>query len=554
MPSSKHIKYRAHAGTLLYERYAALPPAWQVALPYIVLTLAVFAAYINVYGNEFVFDDLYLIVQNKLLMSWSNLGKIFTTYIAADVNPAAHFYRPLQNVIYLFIYQVIGQKPFGFHLACVALHAANAALIYALGRKLNFNSVAAFIAALIWAVHPIHTEAVTSISSMADPLYTLFCLWGLIALLPDFTPQKFLRVTPIFILALLSKETALILPLLVMICMFCASKQRLDTKFYLRTWPLWLIAGSYLFIRFGLTDMSLPPASTQTHAFIVYREHIQFRIYTALATQIAYLKMLLWPVGLHPDRDFPIYIQPWFAPVIGGFAFVIASIGQIICGCGRRGITLSWGLLWFFGAQIPQTGILFPTNAIIYEHWMYLPSIGPIMAIMQTLATMLQRKSYEDFRLPAGVIALVIAAALGTATLRQNTVWHDPVALYTTIFKYGESSARGHVNLGTYYMDHGDLNNAMKQFETAIEISDTISEAQYNLALCLLHQTNGQGPMKDAITHLERAVTIDPNFIPAYHQLARIYDYKGEAAKAAFYRNKASMLTMQLGGAPADGL
>src|SRR5262249_23174455 len=150
--------------------------------------------------------DEYLILKNEFLRSWSHLGDIFTHTATAGAHRAGLFYRPLQNLLYFIVYQVNGADTFGFHLLNVMLHAANTCLVYALGRKTGFNPMAVFLAALVWAMHPLWTEAVTYMSATADTLAAVFCLAGLIALLPDFAPRRIYISVGFMLLGLLSKE------------------------------------------------------------------------------------------------------------------------------------------------------------------------------------------------------------------------------------------------------------------------------------------------------------------------------------------------------------
>src|SRR6202012_4779646 len=102
----------------------------------------------------------------------------------------------------LFMYHLGGGSTFWFHLLNLSLHMANTCLVYRLGAKMGFNPWAVLRAALAWGVHPLHTEAVTYMSATADTLFAFFCLWAMIVLTPDFTPQKILKIFPLFLLAL----------------------------------------------------------------------------------------------------------------------------------------------------------------------------------------------------------------------------------------------------------------------------------------------------------------------------------------------------------------
>jgi hypothetical protein len=476
-----------------------MPPQLLRLIPYYVLVLAVFIFYSGTYDNAFLYDDKYLILKNTYLYSWHSLGTIFQTTVNSGALRSGHFYRPLQNVLYLIIYQIGGESTFGYHLLNITLHAIDACLMYALGARLNFNRWAVFLATLIWAMHPIHTEAVTYMSSTADTLHTLFVLLGVIVLLPDFTPRKMAMAAGIFILGLMSKEAAIIFPLLVMSCIYLTSDKRFDPRTYLKTWPLWCVAIGYLALRFtympfnGKDLLNIDPVSG------VYATHISLRIYTFLATIPYYLQLFVWPTGLHMDRDFAVRLDPWFPEIYAGVAVLIAAFAQIIWCRKQPRPALSWGMLWFAGAHLPQAGVLQPVNSLFLEHWMYLPSIGLFLGMGEALAQPLIRLKAAKI---AGVIAFVIALVFGYLTYAQNEIWHDPVVFYKNILDRGETSVRARNNLGIVYMERGEYGKALEQFQLSLKSSDLTPETHQNIASLLSKNLDGQEHLKEEIGEL----------------------------------------------------
>ena len=511
------------------------------AAPYVALTLAVFAAYANIYGNGFVFDDGLLVERNEFLRSWSTFGKLFTAHTTDGAHVAGGFYRPLQNLLYFFVYQIFGPSPFGFHLADVALHAANAGLLFTLARRLGFAPLAAFFGALIWAVHPIQTEAITYTTGTADPLFVFFTLCGLIVLAPEFAPRKIAASCVFFALALLSKETAVAFPLLAAICVFLVNPQRKSLKTYRRTWPLWLMLVAYLLLRFtilnrdGFQSFALPAYSYMQF----YAGHFSCRLYTFLATLPFYLGALVWPVGLHIERDFLVFLEPFHWEVLAGFLIIAAAAAAIIRSLKtKKNVPLSWGLLWAAAAYAPNAGLLMPVDALFLEHWMYLPTVGLFLGIAQTIALNAKKLSSRTRRIGIGAV-LLLALALGVRAYDQNEVWRDTITLYNYIFTFGEGNARSHNNLGIAYAQKGDYAAAIDQFREAIRISDTMSESHLNLAITLYNLPDRAAHAQEAVAELERALAIDPECERAYRMLAVIADDSGSADKAQAYRARA---------------
>ena len=181
-----------------------IPPQVERLLPYLLLVIAVLLAYGNVFDNEFLYDDESLILKNSFIQNWHHIGSIFSTSITAGANIPGGFYRPLQIFIYLIVHQLFGLSHFAYHALNVGFHAANACLVYALGRRLRFRKLAIFLGALLWALHPVHVEVIAYASGLGDPLYVFFCLIGLIALIPRFTQRGMIVAAICMILGLLS--------------------------------------------------------------------------------------------------------------------------------------------------------------------------------------------------------------------------------------------------------------------------------------------------------------------------------------------------------------
>ncbi|MDR3449062.1 MAG: hypothetical protein P4M15_04835 [Alphaproteobacteria bacterium] len=521
-----------------------LPAPLRAALPYFLLVVAVLAAYANIFDNVLLFDDDLLISLDTNLQGWNHIGDIFAGSTTSGAGIMGGFYRPLQILLYLIVTQLTGGGTFGFHILNLALHIANCGMMYRLGTKLGFKPWGVFLASLVWAVHPLHVEAITYMSGTADPLFVFFTLLAIVLLLPNITQAGIYKIVPLFLLGLISKETMSVFPLLVMVCLFFTEPKRLDWRSYIRTWPLWLITLVFVHWRSSNTSLDGPGTYARFYklpSYVVlksYSEHLSYRIYTFFATLPKYLELLVWPHGLHMERSFPIYMEIAL-PVVLGFLMCALATGWIAHKTimQRKGLALSWGLLWFMAAHAPDSGIVYPMNSLFLEHWMYLPTVGLFLGIAETLATGLQ--PLPRARMALATLVLCFAAGLAAKTYAQNAIWHDPGSFYTNIFDYGEVSARARNNLGLYYSSQGRLDEGAAQLKEAIQISDTYAETRHNLALIYLRMPNQQAHIQDAIDNLNRALEIDPNFYRSCETLSQLYGALGDKEKADYYRERA---------------
>lgn len=491
-----------------------------------------------------MFDDGLLITLNEYLRSWDTFGKLLTASTTEGAHIKGGFYRPVQNILYFFIYQFFGLSTFAFHLINIVLHAVNACLIFSLGKKLKFSHGATFCAALIWALHPIHTEAVTYMSSTADMLFVMFSLWGLLILLPDFTARKIWVTIPLFLIGLLSKESMIVFPALVIVTMYFVKDTRLQPKTYLSTWPLWCLMLVYVAWRITTPHFDGPGTyavifeNPQYKSLKVYSENLSLRFYTFFATLPAYLQLLVWPTDLRMERNFPIHLNMTPKAITGLIILLIVS-AYILLIRTRKGLPLSWGLLWFGAAHFPNTGLIIVSNALFLEHWMYLPSIGLFLGMAQSIFLALGEQRIQRAKPIIAGLVTIAALALAFATHKQNMVWQNPFTFYTNIFKHGEITARAHNNLAMAYSEKGQFDKAVVEYRRAIEISDTYAETRHNLAVALLNLPDREERIPEALQELDRALEIDPNFYRAYLALMNIALYQKQMDKAEAYKKKA---------------
>lgn len=491
----------------------------------IILILAVFVAYSNIYNFEFLYDDEFLIIKNRFLTSFEYLGSIFTTSSTGGAGYVDSFYRPLQILFYLIIEQLFGQETWAHHFLNISLHAVNTVLVYTLAKKMKLQPITAVLCAAIWGLHPLHTEAVTYMSATADPLHTLFILSGLIVAVPTFSTRRLAYAMGFFILALLSKESAIVFPALLFTMVYFFSKKHRHWKSYLPTLPFWIMSGIYFVLRMTLlnfnNDLSMYKQSN------IYSENILYRLYTFLATLPSYAELIFWPHGLHIDRQFPVFTSFLLMPVILGTLLTLCAAAA-----SYKWRWFAWATLWFVASYVPQSGVLIPVNSMFLEHWMYLPLIGFVLCLGAGLEKL--RKPQKLWQ----ALAVVVALTLGFLTFQQNWMWENPTTLYSRILTFNPSADRVRHNLAMAYSDRGDLDLALEQYSIVLKTTPTYHQTYHNMARIYLQK----GDWEKAESHFLKAISIKPDFFPSYASLAELYYKKGDMQKAEEYKKKFEQL------------
>jgi hypothetical protein len=147
----------------------------------VLVVLVAVAAYAATLGYDLVWDDTLLIQQSWRLHHWNELPSLLTSHFWAEVGEASHYYRPLITLTFFVDMQVWGLHPFGFHLTNVLAHLAVTLAVLAVARRTLGGELAAVVCALVFALHPLHTESVSFVSGRTDVIATLFFLLAVLA-------------------------------------------------------------------------------------------------------------------------------------------------------------------------------------------------------------------------------------------------------------------------------------------------------------------------------------------------------------------------------------
>jgi tetratricopeptide (TPR) repeat protein len=498
------------------------------AFAYALLCAAAFFVYHNVYHNAFIFDDEILLEENRYLRHWKYLSDIFLTSSTSGFGGTDSFYRPLQIFIYMLTYMVFGLSLPAFHALNITFHLGSACLMYRLGQKLGFEKYAALAASFIWVIHPLHTEAVTYMSATADPAHVFFILLGCLCWLSALR-YRLPAALACFTAALLFKEAAVVFPAMLCVISFFYPGNLTKLRAILSTWPVWLLAIIYLVLRATLLNFD------NSYSFYneknPYTEDIFVRFYTFVAVLPDYFRLIILPQGLHMERWVFAHGSFFNVPVLIGF-LLLCILGLIVfLGFNKKYPhykPLAFGLIWFFAAHFPCSGILLPMNALFLEHWMYLPTIGLFLGIGQFTVTAIKM---ETPRIISFALLCVYAGFLCMGTIDQNKVWAGPYPFYQNILKYERGSTRVHNNLAMYYEEQGKTDLAEEHYLKSFIIWDVYPQNRYNYANLL----SKRGQLEEAIVQYKRALELDPTFYRAAYNLAQIYKTLGRRDRAKLY-------------------
>jgi tetratricopeptide (TPR) repeat protein len=506
----------------------------------VLLTAATLLVYAGIYNCPFMFDDYVEIVER----SGESLGAI------VRANPTRAF-----SYLTFWMNQALGGSLAGYHAVNVALHAVNALLVLGIlrvARRLRAPELpgwAPLAGALLWALHPLQTNAVTYLSQRIASLAAL-CVFGATfcylrareARLSDVTSGArrcagwYTGAFFFACLAAVSKENTAPLPVVLAL-------------------GEWLLVGSAAPEGIGGRARLLAPFLI-TPTLLALRVHL---VQVQVAAEVARHEWGLGPtghgyLGNYQGWNFPTrkeylltepgvlwrYLRLWLLPINQVFdplvipvtrvtdprAFVPASglvaLAALALAQARRRPLVAFGVLWFFVTLAVESSI-FPIADFMLEHRMLLPSGGLTIAALGLASPALVRH-----RRAGALIAACLAIALGALTVARNRVWRDPIVFWSDNVSKAPGKLRGWLNLSDGYVRAGRFDLAEEALVRANEVFDRSPEVHSDLGAVRLRM----GKMGAAEASLRRALKLNPLEAAAHYNLGTLLARTGRQAQA----------------------
>jgi Tfp pilus assembly protein PilF len=500
----------------------------------LLLAAVTVAVYYNSLQNEFLFDDLQTIVETQTAGGPGQFTQLFSLL---QGKPA---YRPIRSASYAFDYALSGLDPWGYHLSNITYHALSAIVVFLIARTLFNQTGLALFTAILFAVHPVQTEAVTYLSGRRDVLSGLFVLLGFYLFLRYRRTGRagyLAMVLLLYPLAFFSKESGLILPLLCfsydVISRIRVKREGVGLPPFREIW-----AGAWSAVREGrlfyLPLIVLAGGLAYYVLFLVrgtwvrtyYGGSLWFTGLTMARVFLHYIKLLIFPLTLNADYSynaFPVTTswtdaRSWAAVLI----LVVLGYG-LLCLLKTRPL-VGFGGLWFFVALLPVSQII-PHHEMMAEHFLYVPSFGFFLAIAALLDPLVDRRRVAPALYAAGVVALLL---LSLRTVWRNADWRDELTLWSKTVQVAPQAARVRNNLGAAYLRRGQLTPAKEELEAAVQIKPDFAIAHGNLGKIYLDR----GDLERAERELQTALHLKEYEVIPRLWLGAVYVRKGQMAEA----------------------
>ena len=497
--------------------------AWIPAAAIVALALA---ASLTGLGNDFTYDDRAIILENARVHSldswWGMFGEgYWPPPKSADV------YRPLTILFFAVQWAAGGGAPAVFHAVSVLLYAAVCVAVLGVAREVLPKAPrAAWTAAALFAVHPVHVEAVANVVGQAELLVALLCVAAVLLYLrarEHGTPGRgtIAALAAMYAGACLAKEHGFVLPALLAAAEICLVRREEPWRRRLPALaPLALVlcavGAAYLAAR---TAVLGGVAGGVSPAFVGLPA--ADRVWTAVGVVPEWVRLFLWPARLSSDYS-PQQALLREALDIGalpGLA-LLAAAALAIAATARRRPVIAFGLLWVGIALAPVSNILVPTGVLLAERTLFLASAGAMLAVVAAASWVIDRRF--DEALPravratiAAAVALLLVAGAARSALRQR-VWKDNATLFAQTVLDAPLSYRAHWAWGERLFDLGRPGEAEREFRIAIALFDR--DAALHAEFGRLYAERGF--CAPAVPLLERALELAPMDVHARADLA----------------------------------
>ncbi|MFH1359559.1 MAG: tetratricopeptide repeat protein [Candidatus Omnitrophota bacterium] len=525
---------------------------WREKLPlFLVLVAVVFAVYGNTLFHQFVWDDHYLIVENPFIKSSRFLPGLFQGDVTASTtisHQSSHYYRPLSMLSFMVDYKIWCLNPFGFHLTNLIVHALNCIIIFLILCKICQDEMLSFLVSLLFAIHPIHVEAVTPIFNRMGIQVAFFMLWGFLLFIFSENCRKksfLLSALACFILALLSKENAVVLPLLWVAYdyfFFCDQRfkrifEKEHVQFYLCCLGIIVV---YAVMRHLTLRQSflLPVFGQENSAGFALAKNLFLHVLTVFKIAGMYVTKAIWP--------FPLSAVYWIDPVGGPMdpSFVINFILILLIFLAamyfhRKDKIITFFIVFFFIGLLPYFNMIPISMAYTFrERFLYLSSLAACFIMVKVIkhvdVQFISKKAFDGV-LKAVFFVFILLLAICTSV--SNMIWKNNYTLWTTTVQTAPLSQLAHLNLGEVYADKGQYKKALIELAKSLHTPhpkalDSVYLARLNLAKIYTDMGQFQKALKEANQALDITKRMDLNSFAVYDKLGLIYAHLNDPQRA----------------------
>lgn len=494
------------------------------------------AAYHNCLHNEMFWDDDDFIIKNRYIKDWHYFPKFFTENMLAGGYLVSNYWRPMLLTVFSVAWHSWEMWLPGWHSLNITFHALDGILLYFILSRLFGRKIFSLAVALIFTAHPVHNEAIVYVNSLGDSLATFFVLSSLLLFIrfrqsgkPAYASRNYWFALLCFPCAVMSKETGFVLCGLLPLTDFLLLQKSNSLKERAIStlkvfWPVFGMAVYYIILR-G-TALNFDSSFNFYKEQNAFTSNIFLRLLTFFKACTQYAAFLFFPYQLRVERQMPWANSLFEWDVLLG-ALCVGFMIFCIFKFWRKRPAIAFGCAWFFIAIAPASNVIVPINAVLYEHFLYMPMIGIVCAVCWAAMTFADKHNRGALLLYILVPVLIVFCAIN---IKRNTDWRTAIGFYEQLVQFAPSY-RVINNLGMEYADKSIFDKAEIWYAKAIALDPRNPVAYHNMAGVY----RDTGRYAEAEKSFKKVLELDPNFIFTYRSLAELYLRQERYAEAKAY-------------------
>jgi Tfp pilus assembly protein PilF len=492
-----------------------------------------FAAYFNGLSNGFVYDDAWQVLRNRWITDVRYIPEIFSNNVwgfRQDFN-ISNYYRPAMHLVYMLTYHIFGPDPRGFHLVNILFHAGVCVMVFLVASRLlkesrhpdSVSYLPPFVAALLFATHPVHAEAVAWVAGLPDLSFTFFYFLSFYLYIrsagSDLFDVNYLLSVISFFLATLFKEPALTLPLIILAYDYAFDRKEVRCASGLKKYiPYLIVSGIYFLLRFKAL-----------HGFAPLKRHAEINAYQSLINVlplfVQYLEKLFLPINL--NAFYVLHPISSLCEARGILSLIITAVFVVLTFSMLKTNKVVFIALLFIA--IPLLPVLYIPAVgpnTFAERYLYISSFGIVLLFALLVDWAKAARPAAASGLVA--IALVLAGLYSWATVSRNAVWKDDYTLFSDAAGKSPDADIPRFNLGLNLQNKGKWDEAIDQYQIALKLNPDYTDAHVNLGVTFF----SKGLIDEAIEQYQIALKLNPEYANTHINLGVAFFRKGRTDEA----------------------
>jgi hypothetical protein len=485
--------------------------------------LAVAAALVGL-KNDFAYDDVFVVVSNPVMKDIAHWWRIFAEpYWPRSFG--ADGYRPLTILGFAVQWFAGGGKPLIFHAVNIVLCGLSAVAVFYLARTC-LPVAAAWLAAALFAVHPVHVEAVANVVGQSELLVACLLIPAVTLYINarnanEFSGLRIATILVLYALACLAKEHGIVLPALLLAAELTVvrDKDSIRARFRrLRPFVLSLVAVALAYLWLHLVVSS--EVATGFHPYVPFSSNnlqTTERWYTMFGLAPEWVRLLVWPLRQAVEYGPPEYpvVKSFALYQVPGMLIILATLVLMFV-ARRRSPAVTFGIAWTLVALLPTSNFIVPSGILLAERTLFLPSVGVVIALCAAVPWIYARLKTPVAQLTAAAVAGALILVAGWRTYDRTQIWKNNDSVFAQALIDAPYVYRTHFMMGAWLFSKKHIIEGEKELRLSLVLYDRDPYVWFALG----QEYMNYRMYKPAIRYFRKALEVDPNLVEARVRLA----------------------------------